>query len=136
MVKDDGGTMRRARPFVAGAMLAAGVLSLLPTASDAWSGGGHGHFGHGHFRRHAVVRSHVFVGLGPAFWWGPPYPYWWYGPPAYVGPVVAETPSVYVQQGAPTAAPTSYWYYCASAKSYYPSVPTCPEAWIPVPASR
>jgi hypothetical protein len=26
-----------------------------------------------------------------------------------------------------------YWHYCASANGYYPSVPSCPEAWILVP---
>ncbi|MEX2222579.1 MAG: hypothetical protein WEG40_12350 [Candidatus Rokuibacteriota bacterium] len=31
------------------------------------------------------------------------------------------------------AAPTPYWYYCASAKGYYPTVPGCAEAWIKVP---
>jgi hypothetical protein len=29
--------------------------------------------------------------------------------------------------------PQSYWYYCPSAKGYYPTVPTCPEVWIKVP---
>ena|SRR5262244_2242213 len=27
----------------------------------------------------------------------------------------------------------SYWYYCPSAASYYPTTPTCPEPWIKVP---
>ena len=27
----------------------------------------------------------------------------------------------------------SYWYYCSSARAYYPTVPTCPEEWIKVP---
>lgn len=26
----------------------------------------------------------------------------------------------------------SYWYYCVSARAYYPTVPTCPEEWIKV----
>ena len=29
--------------------------------------------------------------------------------------------------------PQSYWYYCPSAKAYYPTAPTCPEPWIKVP---
>src|SRR4029453_14472042 len=29
--------------------------------------------------------------------------------------------------------PESYWYYCASARAYYPTAPTCPEPWIKVP---
>ena len=32
----------------------------------------------------------------------------------------------------PTA-PGAYWYYCPSAKDYYPTVQTCPEAWVKVP---
>ena len=27
----------------------------------------------------------------------------------------------------------SYWYYCPSARAYYPTVPACPEPWIEVP---
>lgn len=27
----------------------------------------------------------------------------------------------------------SYWYYCTSARAYYPTVPTCPEPWVKVP---
>jgi hypothetical protein len=46
-----------------------------------------------------------------------------------------EGPSLYVQQ--PLASPEkpaqAYWYYCASAKAYYPTVQKCPEAWIKVP---
>ena len=30
--------------------------------------------------------------------------------------------------------PGSYWYYCSSARAYYPTTPTCPEPWIKVPA--
>ena len=32
-------------------------------------------------------------------------------------------------------APPLYWYYCESYGVYYPYVRTCPESWIPVPAS-
>ncbi len=27
----------------------------------------------------------------------------------------------------------AYWYYCASASAYYPTVPACPEPWVKVP---
>ena len=30
--------------------------------------------------------------------------------------------------------PGSYWYYCSSARAYYPTAPTCPEPWVKVPA--
>jgi hypothetical protein len=91
------------------------------------------------------VRTRVFVGFGPSFYWGPPYPYpyWYYPRPYYIyaPPVVVHEPPVYIQQPAPAAPPPpppappppAYWYYCASAEGYYPDVPTCPEAWIKVP---
>ena len=82
-------------------------------------------------------RGGVYLGVGP--YWGP-YPYYWYPPPyyAYRPPAVVVTePPVYVERSpAPPlapAAPTAYWYYCGSAKGYYPTVPSCPEEWIKVP---
>ena len=55
-------------------------------------------------------------------------------------PVVVEEPPVYVERppAAPPAPPapaasTAYWYYCSSAKGYYPTVPSCPEEWVKVP---
>ena len=84
-------------------------------------------------------RGGVYAGVGP--YWGP-YPYYWYPPPPpyyiYRPPaVVVEEPPVYVERppAAPPApaAPTAYWYYCESAKGYYPTVPSCPEEWIKVP---
>ena len=85
-------------------------------------------------------RGGVYVGVGP--YWGP-YPYYYYPPPYYVYPppptVVVEEPPVYVERppAAPAAPPapaaaSSYWYYCASAKGYYPTVPSCPEEWVKV----
>jgi hypothetical protein len=70
--------------------------------------GGHGFHGHPGFHRHS------FIGVAP-FWWGPSYVY---PPPVYVAPP-----------------PSGYWYYCPSARTYYPYVTSCPDAWIPVPAS-
>jgi len=76
----------------------------------------------------------VFIGVGPV-WWGPPY---WYAPPPYYvyspPPVIVQEPPVYVQAApAPTSPPQAYWYYCPSATAYYPTVSTCPEAWVKVP---
>lgn len=107
-------------------LLVVGVLALTVTPGYTW--------GHGHWR------GGVFIGVGP--YWGP-YPYYWYPPPPpyYYAPppVVIEQPPVYVEQQpalppppAP-AAPTAYWYYCQSAKGYYPTVPSCPEEWVKVP---
>ena len=58
-----------------------------------------------------------FVGgafIGAPFYW--PYAY---------GYPYADTPGYTYQ---------SYWYYCPSYGAYYPSVQTCPDAWVPVPA--
>ena len=72
--------------------------------------GQHGFQGHRDFDRGGHGRA--FIGVPPSF-------YWWYHPPVYA----------YVP------APQSYWYYCPSARAYYPYVSSCPEAWVPVPAS-
>ena len=108
-------------------LLVVGVLALTVTPRYTSA--------HGHWR------GGVFIGVGP--YWGP-YPYYWYPPPPpyyYTPPpVVIEQPPVYVeQQPAPApppapAAPPADWYYCSSAKAYYPNVPSCPEAWVKVPA--
>ena len=79
----------------------------------------------------------MIIGGGPWGWgwpygYGYPYAYSYYYPysaPYYdYSPPPVQGPSEYVQQ-----APQGYWYYCASAKAYYPTVPTCPEGWIKVP---
>src|SRR5437667_186723 len=44
-------------------------------------------------------------------------------------PPVVESPPVFVQQE-PTQ---GYWYFCPSSQTYYPNVPSCPEAWVKVP---
>jgi len=72
----------------------------------------------------------VFVG-GPV--WGPV----WYPPPYYYPPQVvvvpAPQPSVYIEQEAAPAGPADggqqYWYFCRSAKGYYPYIKECPEGW-------
>jgi len=96
------------------------LVIALPQQASAWHGGWH----HG---------PRVIIG-GPV-WWGPPY---WYYPPPYAyapPPVVVEQPPAYVQQSPPPSAPASqgFWYYCASARAYYPNVQTCAEDWVPVP---
>ena len=109
-------------------VLIALALIVLPAVAQAWGGGRGGHGGHGHF--------HGRVFIGSSFWW-PPYPYPYYSPYYYPypyttyapAPVIVEQP-VYTQQ---QPAPESYWYYCESAKAYYPTAPTCAEAWIKVP---
>ena len=65
---------------------------------------GHHSPGHGFDRRHFEERRFGFV---------PVFPYF-YSAPYEVAP--------------------SYWYYCPSYGAYYPSVTSCPEAWVTVPA--
>jgi hypothetical protein len=105
------------RSILLSLVLVVPLLLLAAMPSEAWHG-------------------RVFVGVGP--WWGP-YPYWWYPPPYYYAPppVIVQEPPVYVQQPTPPPAPAppAEWYYCASAKGYYPTVPSCPEPWVKVPAN-
>ena len=113
------------RKLASASLLAGALLLIFAAPSLAWSRGGHFH---GHF--HGGPR--VFIGVGPAFWWGGyPYPYYYYPPPYYYPPaqIVVEQPTVYVQ---PETAPPA-WYYCPSAQGYYPYVQSCPEAWVKVP---
>lgn len=126
------------RKLASASLLAVALLLIFAAPSLAGGRGHHRH--HGHHRFHGGGR--VFIGVGPAFWWGSPYPYYYYPPPYYYTPppVVVQEPPVYVQQQVtptapppPPAAPESYWYYCPGARDYYPNVPTCSEAWIKVP---
>jgi hypothetical protein len=98
----------------------AGVLIGMPAATFAWH----------------RARPGIFVDIGP-LWWPTPYPYWPYYPaPYYVypPPPVVQEPPVYIQrEPIPPTAEGQYWYYCPSARDYYPKAPTCPEAWIKVP---
>jgi|GEM_PF-769479 len=67
-------------------------------------------------------------------WWivGTP---WLLYPPYYSYP-----PPVVVQQEAPITLPNlppapQSWYYCDSAKAYYPYAQSCPEGWRSIPAT-
>jgi hypothetical protein len=124
-------------------VVAAAVMPAPPADADGRRHHGHRHGFHGHrhgFHGHHHSHSRVVIGFGPSFYWGPP-PYWYYPRPyvVYSAPpvVVQETPPVYIQQQPPPVAPAptveQYWYYCQSAGGYYPSVPSCPEAWVQVP---
>lgn len=83
--------------------------------------------------RGPAVRFGVVIG-GPLYWpWYYPPPYYYY-PPTMVMP---SSPPVYVERDDEQEAPDqteSYWYYCASAKAYYPYVKQCPEQWQRVPS--
>ena len=112
------------------------ALLLVPAALSSvmrHGGGGHGggHGFHGHNGFHGHFHGHGVIVAGP--WWGP-----WWGYPPYYYPPYYYPPQVVVQP-APVIVdeqPQSYWYYCTSAKAYYPTAPTCPEVWIKVPPRR
>jgi hypothetical protein len=100
---------------------------------DGWHGGP-SHGGDGWHRHGGFRHSHGAVIIGgpwswdPPWFWGPPYyAYGYYSPDPPV--VVDEGPQAYVQQSQPEQA---YWYYCPSAKAYYPTVSKCPEDWVRV----
>lgn len=116
-----------------------GLIVVAVIATLAPLGEAHGR----RFHHRSGFRSSVFIGFGPSYYWGP-RPYWYYPPPPYAvyAPppvIVQEVPPVYVQQTPPPPpappAPSAgqYWYYCQSAGGYYPTVATCPEAWVKVP---
>ena len=69
---------------------------------------------------------------GPGYWgpgyWGPGYGYGYVAPPVVVVP---SEPRVYVERDAAPAqsSPGQWWYWCASARGYYPYVSTCSEGW-------
>jgi len=106
------------------------IVPTVPSVAGGHGGGGHGGHGfHGHHGLHGHFHGHGVIVAGP--WWGP----WWgyppyYYPPYYYPPQVVVEPAPVIVGDQP---PQSYWYYCPSAQAYYPTVPTCPEAWIKVP---
>jgi hypothetical protein len=101
-----------------------------------WYGGGHGGW-HGSYWGPRIAIGIGPVGFGSGFWWGTPgYGWGWgYAPapyPYYAAPpaVVVQQPPVYIERPEP---PQAYWYYCPSAKGYYPTSPSCTEPWVKVP---
>jgi hypothetical protein len=54
--------------------------------------------------------------------------------PVMVAPQAPVVVAPQTPAPAPVQAPVQTWYYCESAKNYYPYVPSCPEGWRPVPA--
>ncbi|MFI4941143.1 MAG: hypothetical protein ACHP7O_12485, partial [Burkholderiales bacterium] len=53
----------------------------------------------------------------------------------YVPPTVIVEPSEETIVAPSTTPSPATWYYCDSAKGYYPYVKQCPEAWRAVPAT-
>ena len=81
-------------------------------------------------------RVHFGVGFNFGPYWGP---YWgpaWYPAPVYYPPAVIvappPAPATYVERYDQPLQP-GYWYYCESARGYYPYVKECPGGWKAVP---
>ena len=76
------------------------------------------------------------LGLGAAYW-GYPYGYYpyWYDPFPYYPPNETVYVPVPSGTGGPAPTPAGNWYYCDSAKAYYPYVAECPQGWRVVPAT-
>ena len=105
---------------------------------EIWRGGNWVH------RRHGGLYGWWWVAAGAWYFYpSPVYPY----PDPYTPPVVVsnQPPVVVAPQApmvaapqtaapAPAQAPAQTWYYCESAKGYYPYVPSCKDGWKSVPA--
>lgn len=147
------------KQIVSGLLVSALLVSSLPVFADQgerqWRGGGRwegreihrfgerdlhiwrgGHWRHGY---HGGRLGWWWVAAGVWYFYPQPvYPY----PDPYTPPVaVIAQPPVVVQPAAAAAPATAQpqqsaqlWYYCDSAKGYYPYVPNCAEGWRPVPA--
>ncbi len=109
------------------ALLAAITLGLALGAMSA-PASAHGYYHGGYWGGPRVT----FGFYGGPYWWGPGYwgPGWggYYAPPPVV--VVPSEPCVYVERDSiPSTGQQQWWYWCASAKGYYPYVSTCSEGW-------
>jgi hypothetical protein len=99
--------------------LAAGAVTFTQSASAAPVIHGRGHWVHGwHDGRFG------WWWAGPDYWYGYPAPLYynyWPASPDYAAPA--------------GPAPQTTWYYCDSAKGYYPYVRSCASGWRAVPAN-
>jgi len=131
-------TLRRTRHIVFIALAALTIVLAVNAPSEArgGGGGGGGHssdgghsggaVGHGFDGQHGFDGNHGFAEhhfdgnhFGhDRFAVGPVFPYYGYD---YSPDYAYQAPA--------------YWYYCPSYGAYYPNVATCPDAWVPVPAS-
>ena len=111
-------TLKCLKKLVSVAIAAFAIVLMVSAPSQARGAAGHGfeggHPSVGHEQR-GFDGHHDFHGHR-RFFFSPAYPYYGYYPPVY-------------GYEAPT-----YWY-CPSYEAYYPTVGSCPEAWVPVPVS-
>ncbi|HEY3699428.1 MAG TPA: hypothetical protein VGK97_08860 [Spongiibacteraceae bacterium] len=70
------------------------------------------------------------------WWWIAGDMWYFYAAPVYPYPDPYLPPTVAVEPAQVTAVPPppQNWYYCDSARNYYPYVSNCPEGWRAVPA--
>ena len=144
--------MRNRKRSVVGAALVLGALCLgaAPSHADGW------HRGWGRGPRVAVNIGPYPYPYAYGYWGRPayyrPYAYGYYGgyyggyyaaPPSVIyapQPVVIQPAPVYIERPAVEDATAeasgpsepAYWYYCASARQYYPKVSSCREPWVKV----
>lgn len=137
-------------------MLGVLLTISLPVLAEHRDGFGDGRRD-GYWERHEIHRfnehdlriwrgghwRHGLHGGRMGWWWitagiwyfypGPVYPY----PDPYTPPVINQQPQVMEPQSnipIPPQQTAQTWYYCDSANSYYPYVPSCAEGWKTVPA--
>lgn len=122
------------------------TLAVTPILAEAHGRGG-GHGGGGGWWFPALLGGALIYDITRPHYYQPdPYPYYqpapvYYQPaPVYVQPpqqVYVQPAPTYQQQQpsyAPPTAAAQTWYYCSSAKGYYPYVRVCPGGWEQVPA--
>lgn len=117
----------------------ASLLAMHPASADGPRGHGrgpsgfpgpHGPIGSPGYWHHGYHNGHW------GWWWVAGATWLFYSQPIYPYPpvVVPQLPEPVVVQPAPQ--PTAQnWYYCDSAKAYYPYAQSCPEGWRSVPAT-
>jgi hypothetical protein len=67
------------------------------------------------------------------WWWVIGSSWYFYPAPVYPYPDPYLPPAAIAPPAEPP--PAQYWYYCESARAYYPYVPSCVGGWTRVPAT-
>lgn len=127
---------RLVRPALLAALVATSALAALPAQADGPRGRG----GFPGPRMHSPGPSHSHHGYHDGrwgLWWLAGATWMFYPQPVYPYPPVVVQPApvepVIIQPAPQTTAQN--WYYCDSAKAYYPYVQACTEGWRAVPAT-
>jgi hypothetical protein len=122
------------RRVLIAALLTAGTSVALPAHADR---GVRVHGAPGWGRAYAPPPR---MWVGPRYhsgfngWWIVGAPWVFYPPPYYSPPpvIVEPEPPIVLPDLPP---PPQSWYFCDSARAYYPYAQTCPEGWRSVPAA-